>query len=119
MDFRQYGGTRGSTVSHYLIEFVNFILHQQELGNTAVPACLVDFSKACNRQDRNILIPKLGDLGVPGWLLIAFLEHRKMKVRYKGKLSKLFPLPGGGPQGTLLGLFLCLVLINDAGFRSQ
>ena len=122
MDFRQYGGTRGNSVSHYLIEFVNFILHQQELGNTAVLACLVDFSKAFNRQDHNILITKLSDLGVPGWLLklvIAFLENRKMKVKYKGKFSKLFPLPGGGPQGTLLGLFLFLVLINDAGFSQQ
>ena len=42
-----------------------------------------------------------------------------MKVKYKGKFSKLFPLPGGGPQDTLLGLFLFLVLINDAGFSHQ
>ena len=28
-------------------------------------------------------------------------------------------LPGGGPQGTLLGLLLFLVLINDAGFTGQ
>ena len=122
MDFRQYGGTRGNSISHYLIEFINFILHQQELGDTAVLACLVDFSKAFNRQDHNILITKLSDLGVPGWLLklvIAFLEHRTMKVKYKGKFSKLFSLPGGGPQGTLLGLFLFLVLINDAGFSHQ
>jgi hypothetical protein len=26
-------------------------------------------------------------------------------------------LPGGGPQGTLLGLFLFLILINYAGFN--
>ena len=61
-------------------------------------------------------------MGVPGWLLklvISFLKNRSMKVKYKGKYSKLFSLPGGGPQGSLLGLFLFLVLINDAGYEGQ
>ena len=42
-----------------------------------------------------------------------------MLVRYKGKLSSIKNLPGGGPQGTLLGLLLFLVLINDVGFEGQ
>ena len=28
-------------------------------------------------------------------------------------------MPGGGPQGTLLGMFLFLILINDAGFSEE
>ena len=57
-------------------------------------------------------------MGVPGWLLklvMAFLMDRSMRVKYKGKYSSLYYLPGGGPQGSLLGLFLFLVLINDVG----
>ena len=118
-------GLRGTLyhLSHYLIEFINFILYNQDSQEpTAVLACLVDFSKAFNRQDHNILITKLSDMGVPSWLLklvIAFLEERSMVVRYKGETSSPRLLPGGGPQGTLLGLLLFIVLINDIGFSHQ
>ena len=42
-----------------------------------------------------------------------------MVLRYKGKESNIKYLPGGGPQGTLLGLLLFLVHINDTGFSNQ
>ena len=42
-----------------------------------------------------------------------------MIVRYKGEESNPKQLPGGGPQGTLLGLLLFIVLINDLGFENQ
>ena len=61
-------------------------------------------------------------MGVPGWLLnlvMGFLTDREMFLRYKGETSNSKPLPGGGPQGTLLGLLLFLVLINDCGFQCK
>ena len=123
MDFRQYGGIKGNSICHYIIEFINFILLNQDSSEqTAVLACMVDFNKAFNRIDHNNLITKLSDMGVPGWLLkvvIGFLSNRRMVVRYKGKISDIKSLPGGGPQGTLLGLFLFLILINDCGFEGQ
>ena len=123
LDFRQYGGLKGNSITHYIIEFINFILSCQDSHDqTAVMACMVDFSKAFNRQNHNLLITKLSDMGVPGWLLkivIAFLKDREMMVKYKGKLSSIKSLPGGGPQGTLLALLLFIVLINDIGFEEQ
>ena len=123
IDFRQYGGLKGNSITHYLIEFINFILSCQDSPDqTAILACMVDFSKAFNRQDHNLLVTKLSDMGVPGWLLkivIAFLSDRMMQVKYKGKVSGVKSLPGGGPQGTLLGLLLFIVLINDVGFKGQ
>ena len=123
IDFRQYGGLRGNSITHYLIEFINFILSCQDSDDqTAILACMVDFSKAFNRQNHNLLVTKLSDMGVPGWLLkivAAFLSNRKMVVKYKGKMSGVKSLPGGGPQGTLLGLLLFIVLINDVGFGEQ
>ena len=123
IDIRQFGGSKGNSITHYIIELINFILsHQEDTAPTAILACLVDFSKAFNRQDHETLITKLSDMDVPGWLLkivIAFLTNRKMVVRYKGAISSMKDLPGGGPQGTLLGLLLFLVLINEVGFKDQ
>ena len=105
------------------MELLNFILiNQESTEQTAILACMVDFSKAFNRQNHNLLITKLSDMGVPSWLLkvvMAFLTNRKMVVKYKSKISSIKDLPGGGPQGTLLGLLLFLVLINDTGFDDQ
>ena len=61
-------------------------------------------------------------MGVPGWLLkivIGFLEERTLVVAYKGEKSGVKEMPGGGPQGTILGMFLFLVLINDAGIKNE
>ena len=123
IDIKQYGGQKGSSIAHYLIDFINFVLYNQDLKNIhAVLAVAVDFSKAFNRQIHNILITLLSDLGVPGWLLsivIGFLQNRELLVFFKGEKSEKKSLPGGGPQGTLLGMFLFLILINAAGFRDQ
>ena len=65
---------------------------------------------------------KLSDMGVPGWLLkvvIGFLERRKLKVKFKGATSTLKNMPGGGPQGTILGMFLFLIMINPIKFGTE
>ena len=81
IDFRQYWGLKGNSITHYIIEFMNFILLSQDSSEqTAILACMVDFSKAFKRQNHNLLITKLSDMGVPGWLLkivMAFLKDRK------------------------------------------
>ena len=119
LDPKQFGGLKGNSISHYMIELVNFILYNQDYDlPIAVLVCSVDFAKAFNRQNHNLLIIKLSDMGVPGWLLnlvMGFLSERSMVVKYKGTTTERKSLPGGGPQGTLLGLLLFLVLINDCG----
>ena len=121
IDVNQYGGRKGSSTSHYLIDFVTFILYNQDLKDAkAVVAAMVDFKKAFNRQDHATLITILAeDLKVPGWLLfiiMGFLTERELVVSYGGETSEAMEMPGGGPQGTVLGMILFLVLINKAGF---
>jgi hypothetical protein len=110
LDPKQFGALNGNSISHYMIELINFMLYNQDYKlPIAILACAIDFSKAFNRQNHKLLITKLSDMGVPGWLLnfvMGFLSDRVMLVRYKGETTSSKPLPGGGPQGTLLGLLL-------------
>ena len=123
IDLAQYGGRKKCSISHYLIDFVSFVSYNQDVKHIqAVLAVAVDFSKAFDRQNHLILIELLSKLGVPGWLLqvvIGFLEKREMEVTCNGETSGRKTLPGGGPQGTILGLFLFLILINAAGFSDN
>ena len=119
LDPKQFGGLKGNSISHYMIELINYILYNQDYDlPIAVLICAIDFTKAFNRINHNIIITKLSDMGVPGWLLnivMGFLAERVLVVRYKGETSTAQSLPGGGPQGTLLGLLLFLILINLCG----
>ena len=123
MDLHQYGGRKGTSINHYLIDFISYILYNQDLKEPlTVLTAMIDFKKAFNRQNHSILVTKLGDMGVPGWLLnvvVGFLTDRELLVSYKGEQSENKKMPGGGPQGTVLGMFLFLVLINEAGFKDE
>ena len=61
-------------------------------------------------------------MGIPNWLLkiiASFLSGRQMIVRFKGKSSKTQSMPGGGPQGSILGCFIFIILINFLGYRES
>ena len=120
IDQRQFGGVKKTSTVHYLIEFLTFVLFNLDNSEAhSVLSTMIDFSKAFNRIDHNTIILKLAELNVPTWILkviIGFLSNRKLQVRYKGKTSKVVEMPGGGPQGTIIGMFLFIILINPVKF---
>ena len=122
LDWAQYGGIKGSSITHYLVEFINFILYNQDLKVPhAVIVALIDYSKAFNRINHSIIIKILFEMSVPVWLIrivIGFLSERELVVRFKGLISSRKSLPAGSPQGTRLGLLIFLILINYAGHDS-
>ena len=84
----------------------------------AVMATFIDYKSAFNRVNHNIVITILSEMGTPGWLLriiVGFLTERELIVRCNGLQSDRYDMPGSCPQGTLLGLFLFLILINAVG----
>ena len=67
IDTKQFGGQRGNSITHYLIEFINFILYNQDMKDPhAVLALLVDYSQAFNRSNHHTMITTLSDKMAPG-----------------------------------------------------
>ena len=120
IDPGQFGGLSGHSTAHYLITLYNFILSNTDTTSIpkAVMVALIDFSKAFNRINHAKVIVRLSDWGVPGWLLkilVSYLTDRSMIIRYKGVQSSRHFMPGGSPQGALLGVLLYLVYVSDIG----
>ena len=114
----------GASCSHALIKMIDFILLNTDDCNkpTAVVNLLADWSKAFNKCNHNIIMRILVAMNVPMWLLrliLSYLEHRKMIIRFRGCKSDPEDIPGGTPQGTLLGVILYLLYINPVGFPAE
>ena len=85
-------------------------------------AAMVDYKKAFSRKNHSILITLPGDIGTSGWLLnivVGFLLARELILNYRGEKPEKKNMPGGGPQGTVLGMFLFIILINSVRFKQE
>jgi hypothetical protein len=94
-----------------LIHLVHYWLSALEQPNT-----LINFSKAFDRIDHNILLYKLRLLNVPPVLLnwcASFLQDRQHRVKLKNCKSNWRAINAGIPQGIKRGLLFFLVLVND------
>ena len=114
----------GSSCSHALLSIINFILEKTDDPNkpTAVVNLLADWSKAFNKVNHNIIMRILVALKVPQWLLrllLSYLQNRKMILRFRNCSSDPKDLPGGCPQGTLIGVILYILYINPIGFPGE
>ena len=118
IDNSQYGNQEGSGTEHMMVALVDKILSllDETDGHAAVVAAMVDWSSAFDRQDPTIAIRKFHLMGLRSSLipiLVSYLQDRRMIVKFNGSNSSTHSLPGGGPQGSLLGGIEYLVNSND------
>ena len=110
-DKSQYGNVQGVSVQHYLIKMLHEILlnldSSSQSQSFAVIMSMIDWSKAFDYQSHILGIQSFIDNGVRPSLipiLLSFFQDRKMKVKWNRGLSESRNLPGGGPQGGILGI---------------
>ena len=118
VDISQFGNQKGTSTEHLMVKLMDKLLDLLDKNNnySAVIASLVDWASAFDRQDPKLGIEKFIKMGVRSSVipvLASYLTNREMQVRYNDTFSSTYKLPGGGPQGTLLGLIEYFVQSND------
>ena len=114
LDNTQYGNCRGSSTTHYLLKLTDQAFRSTDKGN-ATTAITIDYSKAFDYVDHNVLIEKLVQLGVRSSiikLIGSFLTGRSHNTHIFGKKSEFVSITCGVPQGTVAGPKLFVILIN-------
>ena len=105
----QFGGVPGVGIDHFLVKTWHEVLNNLEDPGAAASLVSIDFSKAFNRMDHGACMNALERKEVPPHVravIQAFLFDRKMAVHVNGKISDVKRVPGGAPQGSVMGSVL-------------
>ena len=111
----QHGFRERRSCETQLIQLVEELARNTSQGWQA-DLILLDFSKASDRVNHLKLLHKLHQHGVRGNILSwikAFLTGRSQTVVLEGESSSEIPVNSGVPQGSVLGLLVFLLYIND------
>ena len=115
MDVYQYGGLKGLSTTHALIDMIHHwhtMIHKRD----TVRIMFIDYSKAFDTVNHNTLIDKFRKLDIHPLLLRwlqSFLYQRQQRVKIGEDVSAWLTLKGAVPQGSWLAPLCFIVYISD------
>merc|ERR1712243_402715 len=111
----QHGFVPGKSTQKQLLEHFCEV-YEAIADGVRMDTVYLDFSKAFDKVNHNILLHKLINHGIKGkiglWIK-EFLYDRKFKVLVNGVMSEEQDVISGVPQGTVLAAILFVIMISD------
>lgn len=111
----QHGFRTGHSCLSELLDHYDNILNLLNEGKN-VDVIYLDFAKAFDKVDFNIVLQKIKRLGIQNetlnWIT-SFLTNRSQTVVVNGEHSNEKPVISGVPQGSVLGPLIFLILLGD------
>ena len=111
----QFGFREGKSTSDAIIRLLDYLYDTIDHNEFAI-ALFIDYQKAFDTVNRNILLRKIEKYGIRGRaldLVTSYLSNRYQYVKINNSLSSKLPSNIGVPQGTNLSPLLFTLYVND------
>ena len=118
---KQYGFQSGKSTELAIDSLLGNVIETFEKKKNSI-CIFLDFAKAFDTVDHQILLKKLEHYGIRGHSLKwfeSYLNERKQCVSIGNTISDVKTLTCGVPQGSILGPLLFLLYINDINKSSN
>ena len=112
----QFGFRDGCNTTLALLKCQHFWLSALDRDSDFVRVLSFDFSKAFDTLSHKIICDKLKSTNINPYIInwiISFLDNRKQRVVVDDAITAFVSINRGVPQGTVLGLTLFSLMVND------